>query len=72
MNTISVSEIKFIEEDKKDKGLRKDINYLVKMFGEKIPKWLVTNVLKVRRGSRGFTLLSGKGSVYVDSQKEIT
>lgn len=62
--TLTKAQINFLEEDKKDKGLRKDITYLTKLFKDKLPKWLVDNVLKVRRGSRGSKLLSGKEGVW--------
>lgn len=42
------------EPDKKDKGLRKDVTYLHKVFGEAIPLWLVYKVLQVYRRTRRY------------------
>jgi len=67
---MKITDINFIEEDKTDKHLRKDITYLCKLFGQdSLPEWLVNKILKIRRNDRNFALLSSKGSIYAIKQK---
>ncbi len=53
-----LADIVFTNEDKGNKGLRKDLNYLTKLFGKNLPEWLVYNVLRIRRNERSLQLLN--------------
>ncbi len=60
LTRVLIMYIVYTDEDRKDKRLRKDIDYLNKVFKGETPKWLVDNVIKIRRNDRKAKPLSRK------------
>jgi hypothetical protein len=57
---MKITEITFTEKDKKNKGMRKDLNYLSKVFKGDLPKWLVDKVMTIRRKEQSLGSLNIK------------
>ncbi len=59
---MKITDIQFTDEDRTNKGMRKDLNYLNKLFKGDLPEWLVGNVMKVRRNdnNKDLGLLNSK------------